>query len=111
MSSGCKVSMIIEENNQYKLGGQKFKTVDYCLQYGTFFTKKKVLHLITKTERGLFGLVNNHLFAYCMKRLVLHTRVTFVNRIDSINQKSVCNCANRPKDVKLLHKISLEWNF
>ena len=34
ISSGCKVSMTIEENNQNKQGGRKLKTVDYCLQYG-----------------------------------------------------------------------------
>ena len=34
MSSGNKASKIIEENNQNKQGGRKFKTVDYCLQYG-----------------------------------------------------------------------------
>ena len=34
MSSGCKVSRIVEENNQNKQGGRKLKTVYYCLQYG-----------------------------------------------------------------------------
>ena len=31
MSSGYKVSMIIEENNQNKQGGRKLKTVDYLI--------------------------------------------------------------------------------
>ena len=34
ISSGWKLSMIIEENNQNKQGGRKLKTVDYCLHYG-----------------------------------------------------------------------------
>ena len=31
MSFGRKVSIVIEDNNQNKQGGQKLKTVDYCL--------------------------------------------------------------------------------
>ena len=38
MSSGGKVSMTIEGNNQNKQGGRKLKTVDYCLQYGIWLT-------------------------------------------------------------------------
>ena len=36
-SSGCKASIIIEENNQNKQGGRKLKTVHYCLQYSILF--------------------------------------------------------------------------
>ena len=43
MTSGWKISMIIEENNQNKQGGRKLKTVDYCPQYGNYI--HKALHL------------------------------------------------------------------
>ena len=50
MTPGCKISMIIEENNQNKQGGQKLKTVDYCLQYGNENILNKKLNTTAKLK-------------------------------------------------------------
>ena len=48
--SGCKVSRIVEENNQNKQCGRKLKTVDYCFQYGLVHSKRfinlRVWHIL-----------------------------------------------------------------
>ena len=48
LSSGYKVSMVIEENNQNKQGGRKLKTIDYCLQYRSFITLNTMLWILNR---------------------------------------------------------------